>query len=855
MKVDIPRVIFRNGIITSLFKLYLRTLKFKNMLQKILSALFFFTVSIAFAQTPSYYNSSEIFLQLKKLKVLGSVLYIAAHPDDENNSLLPWFAKEKLYRTGYLSLTRGDGGQNLIGSEQGVDLGMIRTEELLAARKIDGAEQYFSTAYEFGFSKNAQEALDIWGHDKILSDVVWVIRQYQPDIIVTRFPGDKRAGHGHHAASSILANEAFIAAADKNKFPEQFKYGVIPWQAKTIFWNTYNFGNINTISDGQLKFEVGGFNPLLGKSYGELGGEARSMHKSQGEGRPRRKGSITEYFTVTGGDKVKTDLMDGIMTSWSRLPGGSNIDLKINDILSAYKIDEPELSVPALVSLFKSIKELPASNWKEIKLKELQKIIVECSGLFIEATTNLENVVQGEYLPITIFLNKRKNTAAIFKQIQFEGFDSTFNYTLVTDQNFALNKMIQVSPEKSISQPYWLVYPQKEGSFDVRDQLMIGKAENDAAYTVKFVLNIEGVDFIISCPIEYKTVDPVKGELYEPLVILPKGEINFIHNNFLSTISSPVKVASHFFSNEKAATSIHIISTTVPPGWKKANKSETEISKNNFLHIDDYTSLLTKENNKSLLQAEVRSGGKTYDQFRKVISYDHIPVITYFAKAQANLVTVDLKKSGNNIGYIIGAGDKVPEELQQMGYQLTYLDETALTDENLKKFDAIIVGIRAYNIYEYLSDKNDILNRYIKNGGNLIVQYIKSNNVGERKINIGPYPFTINGGIRVTEENAKVHFLLPTHPVLNFPNKITEKDFEGWIQERSTYQSDKSDDHYEKPLGMNDSGEAESNGSLLIAKYGKGNFVYLSLVLFRQLPAGIPGAYRLMANCISLPKN
>ena len=264
-------------------------------------------------------NSAEIAAEIKSLKTLGSVLYIAAHPDDENNSFLPYLTKEKNYRTAYLSLTRGDGGQNLIGKEQGVELGLIRTQELLAARRIDGAEQYFSTAYEFGFSKSAEEALSIWDHQKVLSDVVWVIRKFQPDIIITRFPGDARAGHGHHAASAIIANEAFLAAADPTKFPEQLKKGVSVWKAKRILWNTFNFGSINTTNNNQFKLEVGGYNALEGKSYGEIGAEARTMHKSQGEGRPRRRGAIYEFFETTGGDAPKKDLLDGIDISWSRL--------------------------------------------------------------------------------------------------------------------------------------------------------------------------------------------------------------------------------------------------------------------------------------------------------------------------------------------------------------------------------------------------------------------------------------------------------------------------------------------------------------------------------------------------------
>ncbi|MDB5200448.1 MAG: family deacetylase, partial [Chitinophagaceae bacterium] len=372
----------------------------------------FFTLHISlfcFSQAQKTYTSSEILLQLKKLNVLGSVLYVAAHPDDENNPLLPYLTNEKLYRTAYLSLTRGDGGQNLIGEEQGVELGLIRTQELLAARKIDGAEQYFTRAYEFGFSKSADEALHIWDRDKILSDVVWVIRKYQPDVIIKRFPPDARAGHGHHAASAILADEAFIAAADPKRFPEQFKYGVKPWQAKRIMWNTFNFGSNNTTSEDQLKFDIGGYNSLLGKSYGEMGGEARTMHKSQGEGRPRNRGQSFQYFVTTGGDAAKNDLMDGIDISWKRISDGDAIQSMINNVISNYKTDQPELSVPALVKLHQSIKALPESSWRNKKLDEVQQLIEECSALYVEATSSQQSVVQGDSLRINFVVNERKN--------------------------------------------------------------------------------------------------------------------------------------------------------------------------------------------------------------------------------------------------------------------------------------------------------------------------------------------------------------------------------------------------------------------------------------------------------------
>ncbi|MEP6950212.1 MAG: PIG-L family deacetylase [Ginsengibacter sp.] len=820
-----------------------------------LFTLFFPVVISGFCQSPETYTSSEIFQQIKKLGVLCSVLYIGAHPDDENNALLPYFAKEKLYRTAYLSLTRGDGGQNLIGDEQGIELGLIRTQELLAARRIDGAEQYFTRAYEFGFSKSADESLRIWDKEKILSDVVWVIRKFQPDIIIKRFPPDARAGHGHHAASAILADEAFIAAADPNKFAEQLTYGVQPWKAKRILWNTFNFGGTNTTSEDQLKIDIGGYNPLIGKSYGELGGEARTMHKSQGEGRPKRRGQSFEYFTTTGGEPLQADLMDGVVTDWKRIPGGEAIQGLVNTIAGDYKIDQPQLSVPALIKLFTAVKGLPESNWRNKKLDEVQKIILACSALYVEATSSQSQVVQGDSLKIDFVLNERKDVHAILKNIRIENFDSAFTMSLPANQNVTINKILPVPEDKKISQPYWLEYPLKGGTFEVRDQLMIGKAQNDPSFEVSFLVNIDGEDFVIKRPVQYRVIDPVKGDLYEPIPVLPKVELRFAKDNFISLNNSSVKVEANIKSNGTNSTKSFQPSIRYSKNWKaNSDFSDLDITPGKEKYLIENFDPVTKEMN-TTEEITLKTLDGNYGNYTKTIAYDHIPTITYFPKAKANLVKLDIKIIGKKIGYIVGAGDKVPQELEQMGYEVKTLSEADLNDENLKQFDAIVTGIRAYNIYAYLSNKNDILMRYVQNGGNLIVQYLKSNQVGQQKVNAGPYPFIINSGSRVTEEDAKVNFLLPEHSALNYPNKITQKDFEGWVQERSTYQAVQLSNHYETPLGMHDTGEQESNGSLAIAKYGKGNFVYAGLVFFRELPAGVPGAYRLMANLIALPKN
>ncbi|MCE2675671.1 MAG: PIG-L family deacetylase [Sediminibacterium sp.] len=774
-------------------------------------------VSICFLFNASLYaqkSSAEIYAQIKKMGVVGSVLYVAAHPDDENNSFLPYLTKERMYRAAYLSLTRGDGGQNLIGKEQGVELGLIRTQELLAARAQDGAEQYFSRAYEFGYSKSSEEALTIWNHEEVLSDAVWVIRKFQPDIIIARFPPDARAGHGHHSASAIIANEAFKAAADSTKFTEQFKYGVKPWKAKRILWNTFNFGTVNTTSSSQLKIEVGGYNAMVGKSYGEIGAEARTMHKSQGEGRPRRRGASFEFFETTGGDIPKTDIMEGVNTNWDRLqaPG---IQLAINEIVKQYEIENPAKSVPALVNLYKSIAGLPNSLWRNYKLTELQSIIKDAAGIYMEASSQQQEVFPGTSLQVQFFFNQRSNTSAVLEKVALPGKDSVFAKTLLNNQNTSWDYSFKIADMQAISQPYWLVAPKTEGMFVVKEQMLIGKAENDPVFTATCSVLIEGQSFSFTIPIQYKYVDPTKGEVFQPIVVVPLRETKYDKEVVLVNAGKPVKL-----------------------GYQEINHTGSTV------HQEVEVKLASQNLPTAIDQL-----------YKRTIQYDHIPTITYFAPATTQLVELNVKTKGTKVGYIDGAGDKLPEALIELGYQVTVLKQSDIELNKLKTFDAIVVGIRAYNMFEFLTTQNEILNAYIEQGGNLIVQYLKSNQVGIRKVKVGPYAFTVNSGKRVSQENAAVNFVLPTHSVLNFPNKIEQSDFNNWVQERSTYMAENVDAHFEVPLSMNDKGESPSTGSLLIAPYGKGNMVYLSLVLFRQLPAGNPGAYKLLANLISLPKH
>jgi LmbE family N-acetylglucosaminyl deacetylase len=801
--------------------------------------LFFFSsfIQITFAQTPKTYSSSQIFQQIKKLDVLASVLYVAAHPDDENTRLLAFLANDKLYRTGYLSMTRGDGGQNLIGDEQGIELGLIRTQELLAARRIDGAEQFFTRAYDFGFTKSPDETFQFWDHDKILSDVVWVIRKFQPDIIITRFPTTGEGGHGHHTASAILAGEAFEAAADPKKFPEQFKYGVKPWQAKRLLWNTFNFGSVNTERPDQFKIDAGGYNSLLGESYGEIAAESRSQHKTQGFGVPSSRGRSMEFFKTIKGSAPEKTLMDGVVTNWERLNDAS-MESAIEKLINSYSFQRPENSIPQLLSIYQTLEKSPAGYWRDQKLEQVKQIIKECIGLYLEASTKTMFAVQGDSLQVNFVADNRAGGTVSISSVTIQNKKFELNGDLPVDENVSHSFNVLIPASAKISQPYWLVEPMSKGSFNVSDQNLIGKPQNDPESAI-VNLKINGEEFSYTIPIQYKSNDPVKGEEFEPLFVIPKIEIQSNPELALSVNNQPVNINIRTTNNSSPTDNFSV----------KTNYSSNviETKKDN----DSYFSIKNPDKkNTEIIDWSAVQGNNVYDLYKKIISYPHIPNIIYFHKAESKLVSFDLKISGKKVGYIPGAGDKVPDALAKMGYQVTMLSAKDITPNNLKQFDAIVTGVRAYNIYEWLNDSYNTLMNYVKDGGVLLVQYNTNNNIGPVKAKIGPYPFTISRN-RVTNEDAEVTFTDAQNPLLNYPNKITQKDFADWIQERSTYQAENYEPNYKSLFSMHDANESPSDGSLIYTDYGKGRFVYCSLVMFRELPAGVPGAYRLFANLLA----
>ncbi|MHA8077832.1 PIG-L family deacetylase [Aquirufa antheringensis] len=806
----------------------------------------------AFAQQRT---SAQLGEDLQKLRVLGSVLHVAAHPDDESTHMLTWFAQQQHWETSYFACTRGDGGQNLIGDEQGVPLGLIRTQELLAARRIDGANQYFSRAFDFGFSKSTEEALVFWDRQLILSDLVWVIRKTRPDIIFTRFPPDARAGHGHHSASAALAIEAYKAAADPKMFPEQLKQGVDVWQAKRLLWNTFRFpgstGN-STISDSQFKVNIGDYLPFLGQSTGELAAYSRSQHKSQGFGFAVDRGRSTEYFATLGGEAPKEFLWDGVDASWNRV--NPTIDALIVPIIKAYNPAKPYESISALISLKKSIQALPNSPWTQKKINDINAWVVNAAGIYLGATTSQGMVAIGEKLPIKTEFIVRAPINVENVNLSFAGIDTTWNGKLEPYKKYPFNRSITASAP--ITQPYWIQEAKTTGHFNVSDQQKIGQAKVDPAYTAKATFMIQGEEFFLEKPVQELIIDPVKGEILQPIAVTPKTVFSLSSNVVLLPKGSKATKTTNLSITALAALkpgkievksgASVLANIPVKDGMKAGEKREWPIS---FTEASVPLAKLS-----SNIQLHITSGTDNWvDSLNlQTIEYPHIPTQRYFTPVNLSLLHIDFAKKGNRLGYIKGAGDKVPEALKQMGYEVDFLAEKDLTAANLQKYDVVLTGVRAYNTNDYWENAYPEIMKYIENGGNYVVQYNTASFLGPMKSSMSPYPLLVSRN-RITKEEAKPEFLLPTHPLLNSPNKISETDFTDWIQERSIYTAETTDPHFEFPLGFSDPGESQNKGNIAVTKFGKGQFIYTGLVFFRELPAGVPGAYRLLANLLAKP--
>lgn len=818
-------------------------------------------------------DGAQLGLAIRKLAVLESALYIAAHPDDENTALLAYLSREKLARVGYLSVTRGDGGQNLLGTETGDALGVIRTQELLAARRVDGAEQFFTRAIDFGFSKNPDETLAIWGRDSVLADMVWVIRRFRPDILITRFPTDGSGGHGHHTASAILAEEAFTAAADPARFPEQIARGARPWQAKRIVWNSWRPDT--TRGAKMLRLDLGRYSALLGRSYTEIAAEGRSMHKSQGFGSAERRGSIESWYMLRGGAPADSDLFDGVVADWRRVPGAAQVAAQLAAASRTFDPARPAASLPPLVRAHRELARLGDDPWVAFKRSELEEVIRACAGLWLEAVAQFPSASPGGRIRVTALALNRSKAPLVLERVAMPfgalaaaptapappgGFGGTAAMaeqgapgSEVRDQKLPDNRaataqaVIQLPADLATTQPYWLREPSGKGLFRVRNLALVGAPEDPPALSVRFTVQIEGESIPYDVPVVYRSTDPVLGERYRPFEVVPPVSLRLDQGVYVFPDAAPREVRLTVECGDEPLSGVARLG--LPEGWRAEPPGAPVALKGKG---DEATLRFTVTPGAvpqaATLSAWVESGGARYANRRVTIDYPHIPVETLLPPAEARLVRVDLKRVGDEVGYIAGSGDQIPDALRQMGFRVTALSDDDLGDASLSRFSSIVVGVRAYNTRPRLRIVQPRLLEYVRGGGTLVLQYDTADDA--LKDRLGPWPFTISRD-RVTVEEAPIRLLKPDHPLLTRPNRITASDFEGWVQERGLYFPNPYDPKYETVISSNDPGEPARDGGILYAHYGNGVFIYTGYSWFRQLPAGVPGAYRLFANLVS----
>lgn len=809
----------------------------------------FFSIT-SYAQQFRPANSASIYKELKTLKNIPKVLYFAAHPDDENTGLLSWLVNEKNVETAYISLTRGDGGQNLIGNEQGPALGLIRTYELLEARKLDGAKQFFTRAVDFGFSKNPEDTFKQWDIDAITADVVWVIRNFKPDIIISRFPPTAAAGHGQHSASAIIAEKAFKEAGDKAFYPEQLKY-VGVWKPERLIWNTFRFSSINTTSEDQFKVTAAGYDPLLGLGYGELAGLSRSLHRSQGAGTPSVAGIKTEFFTPVDGSPMRESLFDGIKQSWTSI-NRKDIDERISKIIKEYNFTQPDLSIPDLLALRKQLNSLSNPDIKKDKLQAIDQILLSCAGFMAEVVSTKSEAVAGESLDFSLNFIARSNTPVVLKKVNWIADPETLNKALDNDSLFSLKRTIKIPETAALSEPYWLKEDRKIPSlFEVDKQEDIGLSITESPLLVTLQLSIGAENFEVQVPLSYKKLDPIKGDIVEGLRIVPGVNVRFTQSLlFAGKDQSALSASINLHANQDIKNGVlrirngsQILVSSQPFSMKKQADTTLQV-------------LIPKEKlalvSGNELIAEFEVGQKTFSKDQQVLQYGHLPVLQYFNSASTKIINDAFEVKVSKVGYLPGAGDLIPYILRQAGIQVDVLTESDFANpENLAQYETIITGVRVLNAERRMNKWMPILNKYVENGGTLVMQYNTQQDLATTVY--GPYPFTISKD-RVTEEDALVKFSAPQHALLNYPNKITATDFDGWVQERGVNFPTQWDQRYETLFEMHDTGEAPLKGSTLYAKYGKGNYIYTSLAFFRQLPAGNLGATKLFFNMLSIGK-
>ena len=784
---------------------------------------------------------------------------LGAHPDDENTAVMAYFARGRHLRTVYFSATRGEGGQNLIGTEQDELMGVIRTHELLEARRIDGGEQEFATVVDFGYSKTPEETLRIWGEDRLLRDMVRVIRTTRPDVIVSRFPPRPGSGgHGHHTAVGWTGPLAYEAAADPAQFQE---LGLPAWRAHRYYFNVFAFNRqmeaAAASQPGRIRIELGDYDPVLGKSYAEVAGESRSMHRSQGMGTSQRKGSVPAFFEYVAGERAESSLLEGVDVTWGRIDGGAEVGASLAAARDAYDPRNPQGILSHLLRAHTKLKDLSGPE-VEYKRRELAHAIELAAGIWLDATADRWNAVPGSETNVTVQVLRRSEPAWKWQGTRISGVaKAEVNEAEELPWNQMAERIVGVKiPDGNcFSQPYWLLN-ETAGQSDC--QVDSSTPGPPPVLRATFVFEShEGVEVEIDRPVVYRWIDSSIGERSRPLAIVPAVTVAFAHENRMFPDSSPVEVPVRLSSNTDKA--VALIKLEAPDGWKISPSSiEARFDRRGQERTTVFVLTPPDRASGGELRATVTVDGKTSDAGMRVIEYGHIPATPVFPKATMRVERLDVKLLSHQIGYVMGAGDKIPDALAQLGASVTLLTAEDLATGDLERFDAVVTGVRALNTRPDLLAARERVLSYVEKGGTLVVQYntapFRRRRQPQRSmVTLAPYPMTPSR-LRVTDERAAVQFVSADHPLLNTPNRISAADFEGWVQERGLYFMSNWDERYEAVLACSDPGEDPLPGGLLYAPYGDGAYVFTGYSWFRQLPAGVQGAYRIFANLISAGK-
>ncbi len=826
---------------------------------------FFLTVlslSAGFTQHPYRLPqaSSDILHDLELPQKSGRVLYLAAHPDDENTRVIAHLSRKEHIRCAYLSLTRGGGGQNLIGSERGELLSVLRTQELLQARRIDGGEQFFSRAKDFGYSKRSKETFKIWGKDRVLKDVVRVIREFRPHVIITRFPkGGYEGGHGHHTASAILAEKAFGMAGDPKAFPEQTNE-IDPWQPKRLLFNTSTWWDkelpdrVDEEKD-LFRVNVGKYDPYTGLSYTEIAAEARSMHKCQGFGVEKERGKAWEYFRVL---KDRTDIegspssiMDGVQTKTGHYKRRKAYAKAVRKARKRYQPHRPEKILPTLLKAYKAIDTAKERRWKKRQRAHLSRLILACSGTYIEATTRTPSACPGDSFHVELEFTHRSDVPMKVGQVQLAQKDTVWDLRPEENVPSFLEISATVPEDANTNTHQWLEKPSKKGVYrpPENDPASIVNAQPPAAIHTTLELLVDGKSLQVQLPVEHKTRSKVRGGVYEPFRVLPPITAN---SSGKAQVFPDAKAREIEVSYRAHRSGIEAeASLDLPKGWGSEPKSrKLRFEKKGESKKVSFKVSPPQKASKGKLTPYAKVDGERYQKREDRISYDHITPQLVIREAGIQGVQLNIGQRKGRVAYIMGSGDEVPEALEQLGYSVDRITARKLRSAGLEDYDVVITGVRAFNVHESLRYNNEALFEYAKEGGHLILQYNKDDDalVTDR---IAPYPLVPSGDHRVTEESAEAKLLQPEHPFFNEPNEIRKKDFEGWVQERGLYFAKEWGDPFQPMISWKDQGESPKKGGLLLAEHGKGTIVYTGIAFFRQLPAGVPGAYRLFDNLVS----